>query len=159
MSLQLEPSVRSIVGIDSSRRMLDMFEMKIAERKLKKIDTMLVNPDDMDALAGNYDLVSSNMTLHLVKELEPLFDRFHKFKAPGGFLCIVDLDLDDGRFHDDNTGVFHFGFDRAAMREFFTKAGFEDVRDTHAAEIVKPCIDGETRRFTVFLVTGRKRSD
>jgi hypothetical protein len=69
------------------------------------------------------------------------------------------LDLDEGQFHDDNTGVFHFGFDRATLHKVFTDAGFDNVRDISAAEVVKPNINGEMRRFTVFLMIGQKRSD
>ena len=35
-------------------------------------------------------------------------------------------------------GVFHCGFERAALRDVFVAAGFEDVRATDAAEVVKP---------------------
>lgn len=76
--------------------------------------------------------------------------------APGGYLCIADLDLDGGRFHEDNTGVFHFGFDREALRKTFIAAGFSNVRDVSAAEVEKPVAHGERKRFTVFLMTGRK---
>jgi len=44
--------------------------------------------------------------------------------TPGGFLSIADLDSDDGQFHEDKTGVFHSGFDRNVMRQYFSEAGF-----------------------------------
>jgi SAM-dependent methyltransferase len=137
--------------------MLDILNMKIAKLKLNKVNTVLVDLDKGDTLAGNYDLIVSSMTLHHIKKVEPLFDQFYKITAPAGYLCIADLDLDDGQFHDDNTGVFHFGFARAALRKIFTEAGFDNVRDIGAAEMVKPGINGEMRQFTVFLMTGRKR--
>jgi hypothetical protein len=90
----------------------------------------------------------SNMTLHHVKELKSLFHQFQNIILPGGYLCIADLDLDDGMFHVDNTGVFHSGFDRAEMREVFRDTGFENIQDITAAEM---------RRFTIFLMTGQKR--
>jgi ubiquinone/menaquinone biosynthesis C-methylase UbiE len=159
LTIQLKPFVRSITGVDSSQGMLDIFNMKIAKLKLNKVNAVLVNLDNGDTLEGNYDLVVCNMTLHHIKEIEPLFDRFYNITAPDGYLCIADLDLDDGQFHNDTTGVFHFGFDRTALRKVFTEAGFDNVRDTGAAEVVKPSINGEMRRFTVFLMTGQKRSD
>jgi hypothetical protein len=36
------------------------------------------------------------------------------------------------------------------------EAGFEDVRDVTATEVVKPTRQGAPRAFSVFLVTGRK---
>jgi hypothetical protein len=60
--------------------------------------------------------------------------------------------------YSDNAGVFHFGFDRAKLHGVFEEAGFENVRDTDAAVVVKPAGNGETMRFSVFLMTGRKRA-
>ena len=159
LTIQLQPLVRSITGVDSSQGMLDIFNVKIAKLKLNKVNAVLVDLDKGDTLAGNYDLVLCNMTLHHIKEVEPLFDQFYEITAPAGYLCIADLDLDDGQFHDDNTGVFHFGFARATLCKVFTEAGFANIRDIGAAEVVKPSINGEMRRFTVFLMTGQKRSD
>jgi len=159
LALRLQPLVHSVTGVDSSQGMLDIFNAKIAKLKLNNVKTMLVDLDKGDVLTGNYDLVLSNMTLHHIKELEPLFAQFYKVTAPGGYLCISDLDLDGGQFHEDNTGVFHFGFDRAALQEVFVEAGFVDVRNVSASEMLKPSKTGEMRRFFIFLMTGRKRSD
>lgn len=159
LTIELQPLVLSITGVDSSRGMLDILEMKIAKMKLNRISTVLVDLDHGDPLEGHYDLVVSNMTLHHIQEINSLFDRFYHITAPAGYLCIADLDLDDGRFHDNNTGVFHCGFDRTTLRKVFTEAGFENIQDTVAAEIVKPAGNGEMRRFTIFLMTGQKRSD
>jgi len=159
LTIELLPLVRSITGVDSSQGMLDIFNMKIAKLQLNKVSIVLLDLDKGDTLAGHYDLVLSNMTLHHIKEIEPLFAQFYKIITPGGCLCIADLDLDDGQFHVDNIGVFHCGFDRAALCRFFKEAGFDDVRDVSAAEVVKPGINGKMRKFPVFLMTGRKRVD
>ena len=74
----------------------------------------------------------------------------------GGILCLADLDLDEGQFHTDSTGVFHDGFDRTAVRTALTAAGFVEVRDLTATEIVKPAADGTTRSFSVFLMLAKK---
>ncbi len=158
LSVQLRPFVRSVTGFDSSQGMLNKFNMKIAELKLSKVNTVVVDLDKGGTLTGNYDLVLSSMTLHHIEQIEPLFHQFYKVIVPGGYLCIADLDLDDGQFHDDNTGIFHFGFDRAALHKVFTEAGFDNVRDIDAAEVVKPGSNGETRRFSVFLMTAQKKS-
>jgi hypothetical protein len=52
--------------------------------------------------------------------------------------------------------VFHFGFERAALRRALVGAGFVDAQDVTAAEVVKPTRQGVLRRFNVFLVTARK---
>ncbi|MGD0659357.1 MAG: class I SAM-dependent methyltransferase [Syntrophorhabdales bacterium] len=158
LTVQLQPLVHSITGMDSSQGMLDVFNAKIARLKLTNMRALLVDLDKGDTLAGNYHLIVSNMTLHHVKEIGPLFDHFYSIMAHSGYLCVADLDLDDGQFHEDNTGVFHLGFDRTALRRTFAEAGFENIQDMSAAEVTKTTPNGETRQFTVFLMTGQKRS-
>lgn len=158
LTIQLQPLVRSVTGVDSSQGMLEIFNGKIARLRLNRVNGLLVDLDNGDTLEGNYGLVVSNMTLHHIKEIEPLINRFHNIIAPAGYLCIADLDLDNGRFHEDNTGVFHFGFDRTALRRVFAEAGFENIQETAAAEIVKKAHNGETMRFSVFLMTGQKKA-
>ena len=157
LTLQLQPFVRSITGVDSSRGMLDIFNAKIARLQLAHTRTLLCDLDKGDTLSGTYDLIVSSMTLHHIKEVTPLLVQFYRSMKPNGYLCLADLDQDEGQFHENNTGVFHFGFDRTALRNSFFDAGFTDMGDVTAAEIEKTVRNGEARRFSVFLLTGRKR--
>ena len=157
LSLRLHPLVGSITGVDSSAGMLEVFKAKIADGGLTNIKTQLLDPDKGEVLTGSYDLIVSSMTLHHIHEPKVLLRQLYGVLAPGGVLAIADLDPDGGRFHDDNTGVFHFGFERAALRAMFAETGFIDVRDSTATETVKPAPDGRKRAFSVFLISGRKR--
>lgn len=156
LTLRLHSFVRSITGIDSSQGMLDVLNAKIHASNLTNVGTQYFDLDNGEELKGRYDVIVSSMTLHHVKVIRPLLNQFYKNLTPAGSLCIADLDLDDGKFHKSNEGVFHFGFDRGALRKDFLAAGFQDVADTMAAEVVRPDAKGERRKFTVFLMTGRK---
>jgi len=158
LTLQLQPVVHSITGVDSSRGMIDVLKAKIDRRNLSNINTQFLDIEKGDILEGTYHLIVSGMTLHHVKEIRPLLDQFYRILRPSGYLCVADLDLDDGQFHDSNDGIYHFGFNRALLRKDYMEAGFDDIRDRTAAEVMKPDPDGGTRPFTVFLMTGRKRS-
>jgi hypothetical protein len=96
------------------------------------------------------------MTLHHIKNITPLLKQFYSILLPTGQLAIADLDLDDGQFHSNNEGVFHFGFDREALQQMFIEIGFRDVRHLTAAQIEKPVEGGRIRLFKMFLITGRK---
>jgi ubiquinone/menaquinone biosynthesis C-methylase UbiE len=157
LTLRLAPLVKSVTGVDSSRGMLDVLAAKIARQNVGNVRALLLDLEAGDALPDTYDLIVSSMTLHHIREIGPLLDRFYQALTPGGRLCLCDLDLDDGLFHDDNQGVFHSGFDRTSLRQALAAAGFEDIQDTTAAEVTKPTRLGELRRFTIFLMTGRKR--
>ncbi len=157
LTIQLQPLVRSITGVDSSQGMLDILRRKIVELKLANVETRLVDLDKGDTLAGAYHLIVSNMTLHHVKDIEQLFSQFYNVLTPRGYLCIADLDLEDGQFHHDNTGVFHFGFDRKELKGTLQKVGFDNVQESSATEMERRILSGETRTFTIFLITGQKR--
>jgi hypothetical protein len=43
------------------------------------------------------------------------------------------------------------------LRRTLKEAGFDDIRDTTAANVVKTDADGSIRSFSVFLMTGRKK--
>ncbi|MBN2591516.1 MAG: class I SAM-dependent methyltransferase [Sedimentisphaerales bacterium] len=157
LTLQIQPSVHSITGIDNSLSMLDILNSKISKLNLCNTNSLFVDLDKGDILKGKYDLVVSNMTLHHIKELDSLLNQFYNILKPDGYLCLCDLDLEEGKFHNDNTGVFHFGFSREELRENYINAGFVNITDITAAEITKPTVDGEMKTFTVFLMAGRKK--
>jgi ubiquinone/menaquinone biosynthesis C-methylase UbiE len=156
VTLALQPAVRSITGADTSQGMIDVLEAKISKLRLPNVKALHIDPDKDDIPGGPYHLILSSMTLHHVAEIKPLLTRLHRLIVPSGHLCIADLDPDDGRFHDNNKGIFHFGFERGELRRALTEAGFVDIRDRTASEVQKPAPGGEMRRFTIFLITGRK---
>jgi 2-polyprenyl-3-methyl-5-hydroxy-6-metoxy-1,4-benzoquinol methylase len=156
LSLKVAPLVNAVTGIDSSRGMLDVFREKVIKQNIGNVTVRLVDLEKGDSLEGMYDLIVSSMTLHHVEKIEPLLKQFYKCLLPGGLVCITDLDLDQGMFHDDNQGVFHFGFDRSAMQRRLSEAGFDKIHDYTASELKKPVLSGEVRGFTVFLMVGQR---
>jgi ubiquinone/menaquinone biosynthesis C-methylase UbiE len=158
LTLRLQPLARRITGVDSSRGMLEILRSKIESNHLANIEARYLDLDRGDVLEGSYDLVVSSMTLHHVREIQSLVSEFYKITAPGGHLCIADLDPEEGEFHGENDTVFHDGFDRQKMQEFFLTAGFRDIRQRTAAEVTKPVSNGTMRTFSVFLTSGTKPS-
>lgn len=156
LTLKLQPFVRTVMGVDSSRGMLDVLRAKIERNSLPNVRTRYLDIGQGEMLDGSYDLIVSSMTFHHIREIGSLLEQFRKVSAPAGHLCIADLDPDDGQFHSSNEGVFHFGFDRGLMRQALADAGFGEIRDRTAAEVVKPSAGGGTRLFPVFILTGRK---
>lgn len=156
ITLALQPYVRSITGVDSSQGMLDVLRKKISDQGLTNATARYLNMDQGDVLTGSYHLVASSMTLHHVEDIVSLLKQFYGVLRPSGFLAMADLDSEGGLFHSDNSGVFHFGFDREEMREQCLKAGFQDIRFVQATQIEKPVAGGATHIFTVFLIISRQ---
>lgn len=156
LTLQLQPLVHAITGVDSSAGMLAVLNRKIANLKLANARTVLCDLEQGHTLPGRYDLVVSSMTMHHVRHIESLLAHLFAVLVPGGHLCVADLDLEQGRFHADNTGVFHFGFDRDLLCSALIQAGFHRVSAQTATHIVKTDAHQQSARFTVFLINGEK---
>jgi ubiquinone/menaquinone biosynthesis C-methylase UbiE len=158
LTVRLQPFVRSVTGIDSSAGMLNVLNDKIVKLNLPNVKTMLVDMEKGQKLTGSYHLVLCSLTLHHIPEIKPVLAQFNQVIAPRGYLCVADLDLDEGQFHEDKTGVFHAGFDRKVMRQHLLEAGFEDITEETAATVTKPSLSQGIRDFSIFLMTGRKKA-
>jgi ubiquinone/menaquinone biosynthesis C-methylase UbiE len=153
VTLRLSPLVRSIKGVDSSPGMLDVLNQKARQHGLINIETQQADIEQGDLIDGQFDLIVSSMTLHHLKQINVALKYFYQLCAPGARICIADLDSDNGLFHEDNSGVFHFGFDRAWFCNALQEAGYSDIRDTTATEVTKTN-HGTLQRFSIFLISG-----
>jgi len=155
LTLSLQPHVRNITGLDSSGGMLEILERKVEEQGLANLHTLFLDIEKGERPSERFHLIASAMTLHHVRDTAGLLRIFFDLLHPGGALCLADLDREDGTFHDDPTGVVHFGFDRLEIMGMLAEAGFERVSAVTAAMIHKSSPQ-RTRDYPVFLISGRK---
>ncbi len=156
VTLRLQPLVRTITGADSSKGMLGVLEGKVAAQGLANVRTRAIDFEKGERIDGKFHLVVSSMTMHHVPDTAALFRQWYDLLYPGGMLAAADLDTEDGSFHGDNTGVFHFGLDRENLKALLLKTGFHDVRAVTAATMMRDVAGGGKREFPVFLLVGRK---
>lgn len=156
VTLRLQPLVRTITCADSSQGMLNVLEEKIKTQGIPNIKTQFVDFEKGGHIVGKFHLVVSSMTLHHVPDTALVLRQWRDLLLPGGILCFADLDAEDGSFHPDNTGVFHFGFDRGKLKDLLGNIGFSHVRDTAAATIFREIEGKEKREFPVFLIIGKR---
>ena len=150
LSFALRGAIGPITLADSSAGMRAVAERKIAAANaadLRVIDLDLTR----DPLpAERYDLIFSMMTLHHVADVPRLFGAFHAMLNAGGWVCLADLDSEDGSFHGPDVQVHH-GFARAELRAWLAAAGFQ------GAAVGDCCtLEHHGRTYSVFLATARK---
>ena len=155
VTIALQPFVKTITGADSSRGMLDVLEEKARSRGLGNVRTRFLDVARRDTLEDSYDLIVSSMTLHHVPDIAGLLREWYGHLKPGGMVGLADLDREDGTFHEDNTGVFHFGFDRPMLKGILEETGFRELTDTTVMTFRKDDGDNQGRVFSVFLITAR----
>jgi tRNA (cmo5U34)-methyltransferase len=156
VTLALQPHVRDVEAADSSQAMLAKLSEKALASGSTSVKTTFMDLEN-DAIPGQrYDLIVSSMTLHHIEDVSGIISCLHTMLKPGGYLAVADLDLDDGEFHPDPTGVKHNGLDRSEIARLFAETGFDGVASSTAHIISKPVADKGMRDFPVFLVSGRK---
>ncbi len=156
VTLRLQPMIKSIVGVDSSKGMLDVFQDKINNSGFNNVSCQLADLEDDGRVEGKFNLIVSSMAFHHVNKIPLLLERLHDLLLQGGSIGIADLDKEDGTFHSDNSGVVHFGFERNYLKTLFEQAGFRDIKDVTATKVVKEVKGKGICEFPVFLMTGRK---
>ena len=106
-----------------------------------------------ETLERRFAGIVSSMTMHHIADIPAMFARFRSLLLPDGFLAIADLETEDGSFHDEDTGVFHKGFDPAAFASIAEEAGFRNVACRRVGVVEKP-----GGQYPVFLLTAVHRA-
>jgi len=156
LSFPLKDELGAILLADSSIGMLDVVSEKIATQGVTNMTPMkldlLIDPPP----AQRFDLIVTAMTLHHVPDTDLILRIFHGLLSPGGYLCIADLDKEDGSFHGPEVDVHH-GFDQADLSRRAAQAGFADIQFQTVFSIAKEHATG-TRDYPVFLMTARREN-
>ena len=154
LSFPLKDELGAILLADSSGGMLEVVREKIAAQGVTNMTTLQLDLLADPPPAQRFDLIATSMTLHHVPDTDPILRVFHDLLNPGGYLCIADLDQEDGSFHGLEVDVHH-GFDRADLSRRAAQAGFADVRFQTVFSIAKEHATG-TRDYPVFLMTAQR---
>ncbi len=149
LSYFIAPYVDTIVAVDNSPSMLEKFKEKSSEFACK---TEVLELDlSQQNIEEKFDGIVSSMTIHHLEDTKALFEKLYAMLNEDGFIALADLDSEDGTFHSDNAGVFHFGFEREKLEAIAKEVGFKNIRFELASTIKKP-----HHEFTVFLMLGWK---
>jgi 2-polyprenyl-3-methyl-5-hydroxy-6-metoxy-1,4-benzoquinol methylase len=154
LSFPLKDELGTILMADSSGGMLDVVNEKIAAQDVANMTTLQLDLLADPTPAQRFDLIVTSMTLHHVPDTDQILRIFHDLLNPGGYLCIADLDKEDGSFHGPEVDVHH-GFDQTDLGLRAAQVGFADVQFQTVFSITKERESG-TRDYPVFLMTARR---
>ena len=155
LSFALQSDLGQITLADTSQGMLDVLAEKISAFDVSNMRPLRLDLSADPSPDSPFDLTYSLMTLHHIPDARDILKKFHALLAPGGWLCVADLDKEDGTFHTDGTSDVHLGFERGELQKWVEDAGFVDVKFSTAFEIKKKIGDAE-KIFPVFLLIAQK---
>jgi len=144
----------SVTGCDFSEGMLRQFETNAASIGLTNVSTTQRDLSTEALPMERYDLVHCAMVMHHIEDVPAMLARFKALLRPGGRLSLADLETEDGTFHEDNTGVAHFGFATQWIVAELEKLGLKDVqvKIIHTSERPR---NGQMRGYPIFHATAR----
>ena len=152
LGLELAPDVAEMVLAEPSAGMLDVAREKLATGRWPNATAVAFDLEADVAPGRPFDLAISLLVLHHVADTAAALGAIHALLVPGGRIALLDLDAEDGSFHDEGaTGIHHHGFERERIEQVASSVGFTELGTRPAADIER-----EGRAYPLFLLTGRR---
>lgn len=159
VSFFLQPFMKKIVLADNSPGMLEELNKKIATNNISNMSALnldLVCDAVSEELTGQFNVIFTLMTMHHILDIASVVKRFYSLLTQPGYLCIGDLEKEDGSFHGRDF-VGHNGFDRKELTDILSAAGFINIRFQEFFQMKKSVGDGKMRTFPLFFMCAEKR--
>ena len=151
LSFALQSDLGQITLADTSKGMLEVLQEKIAASQVTNMHPLCLDLTSDPLPVERYDLTYLLLVLHHIDDTAMILGKFHDLLKPSGYLCVCDLDKEDGSFHQDEFDG-HLGFRREELKRLVEAAGFEQVGFSTVFEIQR---DGKT--YPLFLMTACRR--
>jgi len=137
--------------------MIEMLNFKIEKHKINNMKAyqMDINQGNF-LLESNYDLIYTSMALHHIIDTEITLRNLYKLLKKDGYLCIIDLDEEDGSFHGEEKDFNgHNGFNQKSLRSLLLKIGFKEV-EVNTFYNDEKIVKNINVKYSLFLMTGIK---
>lgn len=156
ISFNLYDKFKNITLVDSSKGMIDILNLKINKYEVTNmiahhLDISIENTFDM-----KFDIIYTSMVLHHIHDTKAIIKNFNKLLNKDGYLCIVDLDEEDGSFHKlypEFDG--HNGFNQNDLKNILINSDFKDI-DSNTFFYDEKIIGNEKTNYSLFLMTAKK---
>lgn len=156
VSFNLYDKFNKITLIDSSKGMIDILNTKINKYKINNMAPKHLDIFNEDLEDEKFDVIYNSMVLHHINDINGIINKFYRLLNNNGYLCIVDLDKEDGSFHreyPDFNG--HNGFNQNELKDILDSEGFSDV-ESETFLYDEKIIDGKKVNYSLFLMKARK---
>ncbi|ETI97577.1 MAG: Methyltransferase type 12, partial [Leuconostoc sp. DORA_2] len=97
ISFCLNDKFEMITLVDTSKGMVDVLNSKINEFEIDNMKAYQIDINESNILPENsYDVIYTSMALHHIIDTETTIKNLYKLLKSDGYLCIIDLDEEDG---------------------------------------------------------------
>lgn len=156
ISFNLYDKLKEITLIDSSEEMLHIVKSKVETYKINNISIKNLDITTNNIFNEKYDIVYSSMVLHHINDTKDIISKLYELLNNEGYLCIIDLNKEDGRFHKNEAGFHgHNGFKQDDLISIFENAGFKGVK-AYTFYLDTKDIGDEVIDYSLFIIKGIK---
>jgi len=93
--IDIADNVAVVTGIDFSSKLIAIANQRLSDRKLKNVEFIKTSIFDNRLLPESYDVVMAFYFLHLVEDIELIFNRIAYLLKPGGIFISESVCLGD----------------------------------------------------------------
>lgn len=156
ISFHLCDRFKSITLIDSSKGMIDMVISKIDQYQLNNMVAKCIDIAEENSFNVKFDVIYNSMVLHHINNTAAILKNFYELLNVDGYLCIVDLDEEDGSFHKNYPDFDgHNGFNQNELKSILIKEGFQDI-ESNTFYFDEKMIEGSKIKYSLFIMMARK---
>ncbi|PRR80954.1 class I SAM-dependent DNA methyltransferase [Clostridium vincentii] len=156
VSFNLYNKFKEITLIDSSKGMIDILNSKINKYKVNNMVINHLDISDGNSLDVKFDVIYNSMVLHHIQNTSSTIKNFYELLNEDGYLCIVDLDEEDGSFHKDYSDFDgHNGFNQEELKNILSMAGFKHI-ESNTFFYDEKIVEGQKVNYSLFLMKARK---
>ncbi|MHC1695451.1 MAG: class I SAM-dependent methyltransferase [Eubacteriales bacterium] len=113
---------------DSSCGMIEQVGQKLTEMGLPSERALCLDFMTSELPELRFDCIFLSLALHHIKDTRGILSRFYALLNEGGRLIVVDIDTDDGSFHEEFVGFDgHNGYDQSELCGTTRQVGFAEV--------------------------------
>ena len=159
ISFCLNDKFEMITLVDTSKGMVDVLNSKINEFEIDNMKAYQIDINESNILPENsYDVIYTSMALHHIVDTETTIKNSYKLLKSDGYLCIIDLDEEDGSFHKEEKDFNgHNGFNQNALKNVLLEIGFKEVETNTFYEDVK-VVEEMKVKYSLFLMIGKNKN-
>ncbi len=157
LSFELREDLGAMTLADNSDGMLQVLQDKINTSPADNMTPVKLDLATDPLPEDRFDLIYTVLTLHHIADTRQVLGQFYALLNSGGYLCVADLDKEDGSFHGHEVDDVHKGFDRKELAKLAKEAGFTNISFSTAHQMERETGDeGDTKIFPIFLMIAQK---
>ncbi len=156
VSFNLYDKFKDITLIDSSKAMIEVLNSKIDRYQVSNMTAIQLDILSDKTIDKRFDVIYSSMVLHHIHDTRGIVKKLYELLNEDGYLCIVDLDEEDGSFHKDYEDYDgHNGFNQDELKSIIKETGFKDLKSNTFYHDIK-VIDNKEIKYSLFLMKAQK---